>query len=353
VGGSVVTEPRLHMEIAQQPVVLQGLLNEGRSAIERLAREIKQRGIAHVLIAARGTSDNAGVYAKYLLSTATELAVGLAAPSLYTLYNRPPRLTRDTLVLGISQSGMSPDIVAVLQNAREQGIYTAAMVNNTASRMAEAAECVVPLAAGEERAVAATKSYTAQLMAVAMLAAALSEEERWWQELELVPQAVRAALDLEQVLARRTERYRFMDQCVTVSRGYNYATALESALKIKELTHTSVTGYSAADFLHGPISIVRNGYPVMTIACQGPTMDSLRQLIGRLGEAGAEQIIVTDDADTAAPAELKLVLPVAVPEWLSPIPAIIPAQLLGYHLALAHGLDPDNPKGLDKVTETR
>jgi glucosamine--fructose-6-phosphate aminotransferase (isomerizing) len=309
--------------------------------------------IAHVLIAARGTSDNAATYAKYLLGISQGLPVSLAAPSLYTLYETPLRLSRDTLVLGVSQSGMSPDIVAVLESARAQGVLTAAFVNATGSRLADAAEWVIPLAAGEERSIAATKSYTAQLMALAMLSAALSGDEGRWEELSRVPAAVEAALSLEETVSRRAERYRFMEHCTVISRGYNYATALETALKLKELTYTGTTPYSSADFLHGPVAVVREGYFMVTIACQGRAFASLRDFVGDMRQRRAEEILVTDDADLAEGATLPLLLPVTLPEWLSPIPAIIPGQLLGYYLAVARGLDPERPRGLLKVTETR
>jgi glucosamine--fructose-6-phosphate aminotransferase (isomerizing) len=344
---------RLLFEIHEQPEALERLLAAGRGPLEALAAEMRRRQITHVLIAARGTSDNAATYGKYLLGITHGLPVTLAAPSLYTLYDSPLRLSRDTLVLGVSQSGMSPDIVAVVESARSQGVLTSAFVNAPGSRLAGAAEWVIPLAAGEERSIAATKSYTAQLMALAMLSAALSGDEARWEELSRVPVAVQAALTLEKTISRRAERYRFMEHCTVISRGYNYATAQETALKLKELTYTGTTPYSSADFLHGPVAVVREGYPVITIACQGRAINSLREFVSEMRQRRAEEILVTDDADLAQDATLPLLLPAMLPEWLSPIPAIIPGQLLGYYLAVARGLDPERPRGLLKVTETR
>jgi glucosamine--fructose-6-phosphate aminotransferase (isomerizing) len=191
------------------------------------------------------------------------------------------------------------------------------------------------------------------LMALAMLSAALSEDDVRWDELSRVPAAVRAALTLEDAISCRAERYCFMEHCTVISRGYNYATALETALKLKELTYTGTTPYSSADFLHGPVAVVREGYPVVTIACQGRAMASLREFVAEMRSRRAEEILVTDDADLARGATFPLLLPVTLPEWLSPIPAIIPGQLLGYYLALARGIDPERPRGLLKVTETR
>jgi glucosamine--fructose-6-phosphate aminotransferase (isomerizing) len=352
-GDSVSHPTRLLFEVHEQPAALERLLTSGRAPLEALAAEMRRRQIAHVLIAARGTSDNAATYGKYLLGITHGLSVSLAAPSMCTLYGSPLRLSRDTMVLGVSQSGMSPDIVAVLDDARSQNVLTAAFVNAPGSRLAEAAEWVIPLSAGEERSVAATKSYTAQLMALAMLSAALSEDDVRWDELSRVPAAVRAALTLEDAISCRAERYCFMEHCTVISRGYNYATALETALKLKELTYTGTTPYSSADFLHGPVAVVREGYPVVTIACQGRAMASLREFVAEMRSRRAEEILVTDDADLARGATFPLLLPVTLPEWLSPIPAIIPGQLLGYYLALARGIDPERPRGLLKVTETR
>jgi glutamine---fructose-6-phosphate transaminase (isomerizing) len=346
-----MSDHRLQLEIHEQPAVLRGMLQRANGAIEALADAIRATRIEHVLVAARGTSDHAATYAKYLFGMVNGLPVGLAAPSMYTLYDAPPTL-RNTLVLGISQSGMSPDIVAVVENGRAQGMVTAALTNASASPLAQAAEHVIPLGAGEERSVAATKTYTAELMALAMLSAALADDEGPRRELAQVPEAVAGALSLEPTLAQRAERYRYMEQCAVISRGYNYATALEIALKLKELTYTDTTPYSSADFLHGPIAVVRPGYPVLIIAPTGRAQPALRELVDELAGRGAELLIISDDPALTARAELPLRLPMALPEWLSPIPAVVPGQLLGYHLALARGLDPDRPRGLSKVTET-
>jgi glutamine---fructose-6-phosphate transaminase (isomerizing) len=346
-----MSEEYLQHEIHEQPAVLQSMLDRENDAITGLADAIRAQQIEHILIAARGTSDNAGTYAKYLLGMVNRLPVSLASPSMYTLYQSPPKL-RNTLVLGISQSGMSPDIVAVLEDGRDQGMLTAAITNAPDSRMGQIAEHVIPLDAGDERSVAATKSYTAELMALALLSATLAEDAAMHDELRQVPEAVAEALMLEEIIARRAERYYYMEQCAIISRGYNYATALEIALKLKELTYTSTTPYSAADFMHGPIAVVRPGYPVVVIATSGVVQPVLGDLIDELVAREAELLIIGDDAVLTQHASLPLRLPMALPEWLSPITAVVPGQLLGYHLALARGLDPDRPRGLNKVTET-
>jgi glucosamine--fructose-6-phosphate aminotransferase (isomerizing) len=339
-------------EIRQQPETLSRLLRDGSADIAEIARQLRSRDIRFVLIAARGTSDHAATYAKYLWGSVNRLPVALAAPGLYTLYERPPRL-QNTLVVGISQSGMSPDIVGVVRDARAQGMSTVAITNTPASRLGEAAEFVIDLCAGEERAVAATKTYTAQLAAVALLSAELADDATMRAQLAEVPAAVEATLALEPVATRAAERYCYVQTMAMVGRGYNYATALETALKLKELTYTSTIGYSSADFLHGPIAVVQRGYPVLLVAPSGAAYASLFELAHMLTERQAELAIVADQPEILALAQQPFALPAPLPEWLSPFTAVLPGQLLGYHLALARGLDAEHPRGLNKVTETR
>lgn len=342
---------RLLQEIMEQPAVLRQLIDLEYPRIREIARELHGHNFHTVLIAARGTSDNAATYAKYLFGSMNRLPVALAAPSLYTIYHTPPKL-RDTLVIGISQSGMSPDIVAVIEEARRQGMPTLAITNTPESRLAQASWRVITCRAGEERSVAATKTYTAELMALALLSVALAEDEARLQQVKSIPDAVAATLELGEMIAARAERYRYMTHCVVIGRGYNYATAFELALKLKELTYVGTTPYSSADFLHGPIAVVEPGFPVLAIATQGRVLADMRQLLHELRARQAELLVISDDAPTLQHVQTPIHLPVPVEEWLSPITAIVPGQLLAYHLALAKGLDPQSPRGLRKVTET-
>ncbi len=342
---------RLLQEIMEQPTVLRQLIDLEYPRILEIARELRGEDFHTVLIAARGTSDNAATYAKYLFGSMNRLPVALAAPSLYTIYHTPPKL-RNTLVIGISQSGMSPDIVAVIEEARLQGMPTLAITNSPESRLAQASRRVIACRAGEERSIAATKTYTAELMALALLSVALAEDEAGLPQLKSIPDAVSATLDLGEMVASRVERYRYMTHCVVIGRGYNYATAFELALKLKELTYVGTTPYSSADFLHGPIAVVEPGFPVLAIAPQGRVLPDMRQLLHELRPRQAELLVISDDAPTLQHAQTPILLPVPVDEWLSPITAIVPGQLLAYYLALAKGLDPQSPRGLRKVTET-
>ncbi len=344
-------------EINEQPSVLTDLLQAEWDNIQEIAREIISRRIRQVLIVARGSSDNAGVYAKYLLGIRNRLPVALAAPSMVTVYASPPRL-HDTLVLAISQSGMSPDIAAVVADAREQGMMTVALTNQRESRLTGVAERLILCHAGQERSVAATKTYTATLLAVAMLSVALDGEadvgpDAGYDALLRVPEAVAQALALDATVAPAAERYRYMADCAVIARGYNYATAFELALKLKELTYVGANPYSSADFQHGPIAVVGKDYPVVLVAPSGKVFDEMATLARELVDRQAELLVISDRQEILDLAETALPLPLPLPEWLSPIAAIIPGQLLAYRLALAKRIDPEAPRGLQKVTETR
>ncbi len=342
----------LEEEINEQPQVLGRLLEREAGRAHEIAGEIRRRAPVFVSIAARGTSDHAATYGKYLLGSACGLPVALAAPSLYTIYRRPPR-AQGALVVGISQSGHSPDIVEVVAEGRRQGAMTLAITNDPQSPLGQAAEFCLPCHAGQERSVAATKTYTAQLAALALLAVSLAGDQAMRADLERLPEHVERALQLAPVVEQRVERYRYMEQCVLIGRGYNYATAFEVALKLKELTYIVAEPYSSADFLHGPIAIVEHGFPVLMIAPGGAVYRDLVALAQELREREAELVMISDQAEALALAQTPLPLPEAVPEWLSPVVAVVPGQLFAAALTRAKGYDLDRPRGLRKVTRTR
>lgn len=341
----------LYKEIHEQPDVLARLLTGEEATLKSLASAIQDRGINHIMIAARGTSDNAARYAKYLLGAVNRLPVSLATPSLFTIYNQPP-LFKDTFVLGISQSGKSPDIVAVISEARRQGALTAAFTNFPGSDLGSAAEFTVDLCAGLERSLAATKTYTSELGAIALLSVSLSGEEDMASALAKIPVAVRHTLAMDDEIREIAQRYRYMNACVVIGRGYNYATAFELALKMKELTYTIVEPYSSADFLHGPLAMIDHGFPVIVLAPSGAMVPELKDFIHKIIERQAEVIAISDEPEILGLSRIPLALPVSVPEWLSPITAIIPGQLFAMHLANVRDFDVDHPRALRKVTET-
>ncbi len=342
----------LQEEIQQQPQVLARLLEQEQDNAWRIAAELRARDVRHVIIAARGTSDNAARYGQYLLGARNRLPVGLATPSLFSVYAEPPRFG-GSLVVGISQSGQSPDIVAVLAEGQRQGTPTLAITNDPTSPLAAQADYVVPLHAGEERAVAATKTYTAQLAVLALLSCTLEEDRDRLEALHQVPQVVERILDGEARIARAVERYRYMETCVVLGRGYNYATAFEIALKLKELNYLIAESYSSADFMHGPIAVVGSGFPAMVVAPGGKMFPTMRGFSLELKSRGAELLVISERQELLAEAITPLPLPGPVPEWLSPIVAVIPGQLFALHLTLTKGNDPDRPRGLQKVTSTR
>jgi glucosamine--fructose-6-phosphate aminotransferase (isomerizing) len=342
----------LHSEIHEQPGQLAGLL-EQRAQVEQIAAAIQRQAPCFVFLAARGTSDNAGRYANYLWGAANRLPLALATPSLFTFYGQPPAL-RHALVVAVSQSGKSPDIIRVIQEGRSQGCLTLVITNAPASPLAQASDLVLDVQAGEERSVAATKSYTAQLLAIAMLSAALAGSEAAWQELAGLPTWAAQMLTQDDAIACMAQRYRYMNQCVVLGRGYNYATAYEWALKLKELTYLIADPYSSADFQHGPIAMVEGGFPVLAVAPQGKVFGSMLEMIAALrNEHAAELVVVSDDDQALGLAQSPICLPAGIPEWLTPIIAIIAGQLFAYHLTMVKGYDPERPRGLRKETETQ
>ena len=342
----------LHSEILEQPKRLSELVVNQREAVEYAAREIKRRDVQFVFLAARGTSDNAGRYANYLLGGVNGLPLALATPSLFTFYHTPPRL-KNALVIGISQSGKSPDIVSVLTEGQQQGCLTLALTNVPDSPLAKSADLLLDLQAGPENAVAATKTYTAQLMTLAMLSAALKGDASAWEDLVRVSEWVEDVLRWDASIEQAVQRYRYMQQCVVLGRGYNYATAFEWAIKLKELTYIGAEPYSSADFMHGPIAIVNGGFPVLTVAPSGKVFDSMFEIMNMLkNDLKAELVVISNEPSALKLAEVALPLPASLPEWLSPIPSIVAGQLFAYHLTRIKGNNTEQPRTIHKVTET-
>jgi glutamine---fructose-6-phosphate transaminase (isomerizing) len=341
----------LYQEIHQQPGALAELIDRERDNIQRIASQLSGRRITNVFVAARGTSDNAARYAQYLFGAVNRLPVGLATPSLFSIYNSPPRF-QDALVIGISQSGSSPDIISVVAAAREQGALTLAISNEPDSLLGTSAEYVIALHAGHERSVAATKTYTTELMALALLSACLADEASMLETLQEIPDQMRTVLQMSQAISRAAERYRYMRVCVVIGRGYNFATAFETALKIKELTYVLAEPYSSADFLHGPVALVEDAFPAIVIAPSGEMTGAIIPFIETLQQRGAEVVAISDTPAVLERARVALRLPLTVSEWASPLLSIVPGQLFAMHLAHTRDYDVDRPRGITKVTET-
>ena len=349
----------LHHEIAEQPERAADLLARGSDTVTGIAAALAGRPIDLVLIAARGSSDHAAIYAQYLFGALHRIPVALAAPALTSVYGVEPRMEH-ALVIGISQSGRSPDVVGVLESARRQGAPTVAITNDPASALAAAADHVIDVAAGPERATAATKTYSLSLLAVAMLVAALEGGTGFGGDvaarstaLRELPDAMRDALRLEAVAEAVAGQRAGIDQCIVLGRGFEYATAREWALKLKELAQVAADPYSAADFQHGPLALIEPGYPILAVAPTGATLDGMRELLARLREQhGVDLLVISDDAETCALGSTALRTPAAPADWLSPIVSVIPAQLFAYHVTRARGLDTEQPRWISKVTLT-
>ncbi len=343
---------RIEIEIAEQPDVIARLLKDQRSNAEKIATAIRAFAPTFVCIAARGTSDNAARYAQYAFGAQLGLPVMLATPSLHTLYHAPPNLSR-ALVIGISQSGQSDDVRQVLADAQAQGALTLAITNAPDSPLAQNAEYHLDIGAGEERSVAATKTYTAQLGALALLTSALAGDAEHFAALDQMPGHLAATLATSAEIGSWAQRYRYMNFCVALGRGYNFCTAFEINLKLQELCYIPGHGYSEADFRHGPIAMIQPGFPVVVIAPNDRTLPLMRDLLVKLRERDAESIVISDDDEALALATRSVRLPTGIPEWLTPLTAVIPGQVLAMHVALAKGYPVDAPRGLNKVTVTR
>jgi glucosamine--fructose-6-phosphate aminotransferase (isomerizing) len=341
----------LEEEYAAQPVALSRLIERQREVAREIAALLSRDDVRYVLIASRGSSSNAARYAQYLLGRAHRVPVMFATPSLYTIYEQPPRLD-GAAVIGISQSGASPDVASVLAEARRQGRPTVAFTNVPDSPLARQADVVLVLEAGDERAVAATKTYLNSLGAVALVFAA-ADGPVAEAELERMPAVVAAQIGLSAESAPPLDEYADAVGATVVGRGVNYGTAFEIALKIRELSGLVVEAYSPADLMHGPIAAIRRGWPVVLVAPSGPARPSVEDVVLPLRERGARLLAVSDVAAVLRRAQTKLPLVPRVPEWLSPLTAVIPGQLTALRLAQLRGLDIDAPVGLHKVTLTR
>ncbi len=335
-------------EIAQQPEMLERILREGAGPIAEVRERIDAQRPRFVVLAARGTSDHAALYAKYLVEVRRQLPAGLASPSTLTLYGARPDL-RDVLFVAISQSGGSPDLVGSVQAARECGALTVAVTNAPQSPLAVAAAHHVDIGAGPELAVAATKTYTAQLLALYLLLAGGpppgSGGASAAGSVDRLPEAAAQTLAFGDHPLAAAGRYRFAQRLVTTARGYSYATARESALKVMETCYLPAQAFSGADLLHGPLAMVDSETAVVAVTTPGAGGAAMAPVVERLQRLGADLLCV------GAPDGLP-VASAGLPEELLPVLEIMPLQQLAWRMALDRGVDPDRPRGLSKVTET-
>ncbi len=339
-------------EIREQPSALERTLKEELPGIERLRDRLLKQKPRLVMLAARGTSDNAAQFGRYLLEITTGIPVSLAAPSIFTLYNASVQFD-DVLVIAISQSGESTDTNLVLERARAHGALTIGITNEPASSLARLAEHTFLVRAGKEKSVAATKTYTGQLLMLYLVAYALGAAIRT-EDLARLADWANTALSLESEMAERSERYCFMNKAVVVGRGLNYANAFEFALKLMETCYVVAERFSAADLMHGPIAMVEASFPAFLFTPEGVTWPGMRDMVEKLEQLKAETLIITDRSNSEALklARRSICLPLTLAEMYTPIPYIVPAQLFAAQLASQKGLNPDQPRTLSKVTRT-
>ena len=323
-------------EIAEQVEVASRLLERGPDTAARIADRIRDASSRGFVIAARGSSDNAALYAKYLFGVRNRALVALAAPSLFTHYARPPKLDGQC-VIGISQSGESPDVIAVIEGAREQGCATVAITNATNSRLARAAELVLPMEAGPELSVPASKTYTASLLAMALMSQALDPDPDFEAALATVPAAITRTLERDDELTALVPPL-LGPRAVVLGRGFNFSTAEEIALKLSETSYVLARAWSVADFEHGPIAIMEAGLPVLLVDGGGLVASDLESIRARLESRGCSVLHLFDVS--------------GLPEELTPIPLAVLGQLLAHQVATARGFDPDRPRAIQKVTRT-
>jgi glucosamine--fructose-6-phosphate aminotransferase (isomerizing) len=346
-----MSETILEQEVRAQPDIVRRLISRQTSHVEAIARQLRG-SFDYLMIVARGSSDNAARYAKYLFGTRNRIPVALAAPSLWTVFHRPPKLG-NALVLSASQSGASPDIVAVMREARAQGRPTLAIVNVEGSPLEEVSEYTIHLGAGEERAIAATKTYTASLAALALLSLNLMEDRPSDDtQLALVPGWLAATIEMNDDIGPQACSLSQMRHCSVIGRGYEFANAYEISLKLKELSRVAAEPFSSADFMHGPIAMAEAGSYALVITPPPHFGDEFMNLILRLKDMGAKLLVVSENAEVLKTADLPLPVTAGVPDWLFPIISVVPGQLLSLGLPLAKHLDPDHPEGLTKITTT-
>ncbi len=341
---------RFREEIGEQPLLASRMLADSRAAVTAIATRVRANKSRGFVIVARGSSDHAALYAKYLFGARNQMMVALAAPSLFTHYASPPRLDGQC-VIGISQSGASPDVIAVIEEAKRQGAVTVALTNDPGSNLAAAAELVVPLGAGPERSVPASKTYTASLLALALISQALDPDPSFEASLGQVPPALSAALEQDSELDRLVPAL-LGPRAIVLGRGFNFSTAEETALKLTETSYVLARAWSVADFAHGPIAVVEPGFPVVLVDGGGRVAQDIKAIGLRLTDLGCRVVRLVDGVALDGDLETTVAVESGLPEELTPLTLGVLGQLLAHRVAAARGIDPDRPRALNKVTRT-
>ncbi|MGD8401916.1 MAG: SIS domain-containing protein [Bacillota bacterium] len=338
-------------EIFEQPVALEQCLRD-LTMVHEAVKAIRSRRIDFIYIAARGTSDHAAVYGKYLMETSLGIPVVLAASSVLTVYQRELNL-KNALVIGISQSGKAADVLEVIKSANHQGAITLTVTNAPDSPLAQETQFHLYCNAGTELSVAATKTFTAEIFLLAELVAEWAEDAGLQQELKRLPEKIADTLEISRDIADKAARYRFMNECFVLARGVNYAIALETALKIQETNYVRAKAFASSDFLHGPIAMINREIPVFVLAPAGPSLRDMTAMIKKLKQYQDELVVVSNRTELFEQGTCSFPIPNTENDIISPFFNVVVAQMFACQLALVKGLNPDNPRGLSKVTITK
>ena len=341
---------RFRDEIGQEPDLAARLIESSQDAFQAIAKAFKDRKAHGFVIAARGSSDHAADYARYLFGRRQRALVSLAAPSMFTHYASPPNVAGQC-VIGISQSGASPDVIAVIEEAKRQGAMSVAITNAEKSPLAEAAEFVLPMLAGPELSVPASKTYLTSLVALALLSAAITPDHAFEQGLAVLPEKLRDAITAEPDVTRIARAING-PRAIVLARGFNLCTAEEIALKLTETSYVLARAWSIADFVHGPIAVVEPGLPVLLVGAGGSVSADVDAIAARLSAYGCAVVGLFDAASAPLDATSSVHIISGLPEELTPMTLIVLGQLLANQVALARGVDPDAPRALHKVTRT-
>jgi len=341
----------LWQEIHEQPQSIRDTIAESSDDIIKLAKRLRGEDIRQVLLVARGASDNAASYARYLFGVVNGVLVTSVASSVFTLYEADIDIS-NTLVLGISQSGESTDVIDVLEMAGKRGALTAALTNTPDSPICRVAQMPLLTRAMREESVPATKTYTTALAVLHQLAAHWAQDTKMADAIQAVPELMHEVFELEPEIEDKSQRYRFLESCVVLARGLNFCTAQEIALKMADCALVLPSAFSAADFMHSAVGAIGPDVACILVAPIGDALSSMLELAMELDERNTEILTISNEPSLREVGAVSLQLPAPMPEHITPMVAIVAGQLLAYHIALHKGLNPDRPPGRRKVTRT-
>jgi len=343
---------KMKKEIIEQPIVLKQSYEHNIDKIELIAKNILDREIDNIIFVARGSSDNAAIYGKYLIEILSGIPVGLAAPSVASIYKKNLKLD-NTCVIGVSQSGQSEDICNFVEMTNKSGAMTAAITNTPNSRLANCAQYTIDMNVGVEEAVAATKTFTAEILLLELLAAFLGKRDDIINELSMIDEIIKKTLELEEKIKNEVVKFRYVSECFILGRGIVYPLALEFALKIQETSYVRAKGFSTSDFMHGPIAMIERNIPVFILALNDETIEDSIRIVNKLTEEKIDVIAFSDIDEVKEKSFIYFAIDKELGKFIKPLFMVPVIQMFSYYLCVAKGYDPDTPRLLRKVTITK